>query len=107
MKKRAGGSVYEREMVGEKRGSKAHHYNYESEMKGERAVSKPSSRHQSKKGLHDEEHGQLFGGGGCATAKRGGHKKLAAGGVGKIRHNQATSSGSPRGAKRVIRNNLF
>lgn len=107
MKKRAsGGTVYEREMVGERPGSKAHHFNYESEMRGERAVRKPSSRHESKRGLHDMEHGQLFRDGGMAHAKRGGHKK-AVGGVAKIRHNQATASGQPRGARRVIRNNLF
>jgi hypothetical protein len=97
-RKAEGGTIYEKQMVGERPGSKAHHFNYESEMKGERAVSKPSSRHQSKRGLHDMEHGQLF--------KRGGHKK-AAGGVGKIRHEQATRSGMPRGSARVIRNDLF
>jgi hypothetical protein len=107
MRRRAsGGTVYEHHMVGEMPGKKAHHFSYESEMRGERAVSRPSSRHQSKRGLHDMEHGQLFREGGTATAKRGGHKK-AAGGVGKIRHEQATSSGQPRGARRVIRNNLF
>ena len=52
------------------------------------------------------EHGQLFRDGGMAHAKRGGHKK-AVGGVAKIRHNQATASGQPKGARRVIRNNLF
>lgn len=107
MKKRAsGGTVYEHHMVGEMPGRKAHHFSYESEMRGERAVRKPSSRHESKRGLHDMEHGQLFRDGGMAHAKRGGHKK-AVGGVAKIRHNQATASGQPRGARRVIRNNLF
>lgn len=117
--KASGGTIYEHQMVGEKPSRKAHGFNYESEMKGERPVRKPSSKHESKKGLTDKNHGQLFAEGGKATGgamKRGGHShhkaaggetKMAAGGVGKIRHNAATASGKPKGAGRVIRNNLF
>jgi hypothetical protein len=34
-------------------------------------------------------------------------RRYAAGGVGKIRHGQATASGHPKGSKRIIRNDLF
>lgn len=111
--KAAGGTVYEHQMVGERPSHKAHHFNYESEMMGEYPVSKPRATRQSKAGLHDANHGQLFKKGGHSHSRHHHHKmaeggmKMAAGGVGKIRHNQATSAGQPRGAKRVIRNNLF
>lgn len=59
--KAKGGSIYERQMNGETKSGG--HANYESDMRGERAVSKPN---------------------------------LAIGGVGKVRHNQATMSGKPK-----------
>lgn len=78
-KKAAGGTVYEREMVGEKPTTKRPNINYEADMRGERPVKK------AKKAL-----------GGAVS-------KLAIGGVGKIRHKEATKAGkqiakrSPKG----------
>jgi hypothetical protein len=69
VKKASGGSVYEREMIGEKASSKRPHINYESDMKGEKPTRK-------------------------AFAK-GGEVKLAIGGSGKIRHNEMTKKGAP------------
>lgn len=85
----AGGGVYEREMLGEHPSHKRPHINYESEMKGERAISKPRATHPiSKAGKDDETHGEYL--------KRGGKvKKMAMGGVGKMRHGEATKSGMP------------
>src|SRR5882724_3252488 len=117
--KASGGTIYEHHMVGERPSHKRPNFNYESEMRGEKPVRKPSSRHESKRGLDDKNHGQIFAEGGHAyggVMKRGGHThhkaaggetRMAAGGVGKIRHNAATASGKPKGAGRVIRNNLF
>lgn len=70
-----GGNVYEKEMVGEHPSHKAHHYDYESQMRGMHPISRAghSSHHES--GHHT--------------------KKMAAGGVGKIRHKEATRAGKP------------
>lgn len=89
--KASGGTIYERQMNGERPGRTPHHYNYEAEMRGEKPVRTSSSRHQSKKGLHDMEHGQMF----------------AAGGAGKIRKGQMTARGTQQPNRRVIRNDLF
>lgn len=67
-----GGNVYEREMLGEHPSHSRPHFNYESEMKGERCV-----KHSYADG------GKAAGG------------EMAMGGVGKIRHNQATGRGQP------------
>jgi hypothetical protein len=63
-----GGTVYESEMVGEHPTTKFHHYDYEDLMRGEEPMHK---------------------------AKKGKHMKLAAGGVAKMRHEEATSKGMP------------
>ncbi|HEY1644987.1 MAG TPA: hypothetical protein VGF75_01205 [Candidatus Saccharimonadales bacterium] len=71
--KKAGGgqAVYEHQMMGEKKGSKGAHANYESTMRGEHATHKPAVKMSS----------------------------YAKGGVGKIRHEQATMSGKPKAPK--------
>lgn len=76
----SGGNVYEREMAGEHPTRKMHHYNYEANMRGEHPT-KGVSRGTNYNGMNK---------------KRGGHvNKLAMGGVGKIRHKEATSYGKP------------
>jgi|GEM_PF-3820398 hypothetical protein len=83
----SGGTIYEREMLGEKTSHKRPHINYESDMKGERAEHMPtkSSRHAA--GV-DASHGEYM--------KKGGKvKKMAIGGVGKVRHEAATKRGMP------------
>jgi hypothetical protein len=69
----SGGTVYEHEMVGEHPSRSFHHYNYEGMMRGEHPVQKSDNYAN---GGHDRH-------------------KYAAGGVAKIRHNAATSSGKP------------
>lgn len=81
MKKYAsGGSVYERQMVGENPSRKPHKINYEAEMRGEKVVR-------------------------ARKAEGGEVKKLAMGGAGKVRKGQATPAGKPimkrRSLKRV------
>ena len=71
-KKAAGGSIYTREMVGEKPTTKMPHFNYEAHMDGERK--------------------KMAVGGGAV-------KKMALGGVGKIRHEEATASGQQIGRR--------
>jgi hypothetical protein len=88
----SGGTVYEREMVGEKPSSKMPHFNYEAEMKGSKCVS--PSDHMSK--------GERVPGRGGNPMKEGGAMKhggkahkYAAGGAGKVRHGAASASGKP------------
>jgi len=89
-----GGNVYEHEMVGEHPSHAMHHYNYEDIMRGEHARSVPRRTHHMMAGRDDETQGQNY-------KRHGGHvKKMAMGGVGKIRHGEATSRG------RAIRHKL-
>jgi hypothetical protein len=67
----SGGNIYERQMMGEKKGAHSAHANYESEMRGEHIVHKPKNE----------------------------MSHYAKGGVGKIRHEQATMSGAPKAPK--------
>lgn len=89
-KRSHGGSVYEHEMLGEHPSRKRPHINYESDMKGEApeksAFSRKSVAHP--KNVVDASHGQY-------KKKGGSVKKMAAGGVAKIRHGEATKRGLP------------
>lgn len=67
MKKASGGTVYERQMVGERPSTKMPHNSYESEMRGMKPVRKAMAS--------------------------GGEARMAMGGSGKVRHKQATSAG--------------
>jgi uncharacterized protein YqhQ len=72
VKKASGGqAVYEHQMMGEKKGSKGAHANYESTMRGEHATHKPAVKMSS----------------------------YAKGGVGKMRLGVATSKGAPKAPK--------
>lgn len=91
-KRASGGAIYEREMVGEHESNHRPHNDYESMMRGE------SCRHYA--GSHYEDHPmhrhEVLSGlkhGGHAHHPRHMHSKFAAGGVAKMRHNQANSSG--------------
>lgn len=89
-KRTHGGSVYEHEMLGEHPSRKRPHINYESDMRGEvperSAFSRKTVAHP--RNVFDASHGQY--------KKKGGPvKKMAAGGVAKIRHGEATKRGLP------------
>ncbi len=78
-----GGNIYEREMMGE-----SHHHranNYESMMRGEHCRSHAGGHSSMNDGSH--------------ITPRGKHARFAAGGVAKVRHNQATPSGHPMGSR--------
>ena len=90
VKRSHGGSVYENEMLGEHPSRKRPHINYESDMKGEVPERVASSRKSVAKprDVFDASHGQY--------KKKGGPvKKMAAGGVAKMRHGAATKRGLP------------
>src|SRR5271167_489293 len=59
-RKANGGTIYEREMVGERPSRHAPHFDYESQMRGERCVSKAPVRRSSKAGRLDESMGTTF-----------------------------------------------
>jgi hypothetical protein len=85
-----GGDVYEREMHGEHMN---HHpmSNYESQMRGEHCMHHAGSPREE---THMHEHPSISGlKHGGRTHHHGHRSKFAAGGVAKVRHNQATMSG--------------
>lgn len=90
-----GGTVYEREMVGEKPTSKMPHYNYESQMKGTKCIAPSDSMSKGERVL----------GRGGNPMKKGGkvhHKRhYAIGGSGKVRHGEATAAGKPFVGRKV------
>lgn len=80
-------SVYEKDMLGERPSKKAPHINYESQMNGEKPVHRakeggraPVMKMQKEPFNASESHVR---------------RKFAAGGVAKIRHNQADARGNP------------
>lgn len=97
VKRAHGGSVYEHDMLGEHPSRKTPHINYEHEMMGEHAEKKASSRNfkAPAREVFDASHGQYKKKGGCV-------KKMAAGGVAKIRHGEATKRGQPIRRKTVM-----
>jgi hypothetical protein len=101
IKKAAGGTVYEREMRGVHPSTHLTKINYEKDMKGVHPVHIPNMAGSSRKnpGALDESFGSVFKKGGKAC--KSGHKvkKMAAGGVGKIRHGAADRFGRPRMGK--------
>src|SRR6266850_2930074 len=93
--KSGGGTVYEHHMLGDHPSTKRPHINYEKEMKGEHCV-----KHTSGKSHVSHAHKQPYDASMGEYKKHGGQvkhhtKKMAAGGVAKIRHGVATPSGMP------------
>lgn len=83
----SGGTVYEREMLGESESRKRPRINYEADMKGEHAKHQPLKGGKKPAGV-DASHGEYM--------KKGGKvKKMAMGGIGKVRHGAATKRGMP------------
>ena len=101
MHKAAGGTVYERHMLGEHPSHKRPHINYEHEMMGEHCMrSADGGRHAkgypsgpSNPHAFDASMGEYKKCGG--RVKKHHTKKMAAGGAAKIRHGVATPSGRP------------
>lgn len=85
-------NMYERAMVGETNSHAKPRGNYESMMRGEHCDEHAGHHHMDR---HVHRHEVLPGlkHGGHAHHPRGKHAHFAAGGVGKIRHNQSTPSG--------------
>ena len=102
VKKAAGGTVYEREMRGERPTTHLTKINYEKDMKGMKPASVPHMTGTTRKnpGSVDQSFGSVFKKGGKACT--GGRMKMAAGGVGKIRHGAADKFGRPTMKKRKM-----
>lgn len=96
---RAGGgsTVYEHEMVGEHPSHAFHHYNYEGQMRGEYPRHEADHGHSGmvKVYRHGGHHGHHHHHHHNDHHKHHGRHKYAAGGVGKMRHEEATSHGMP------------
>jgi hypothetical protein len=104
-----GGDVYEHEMVGEHPSHAMHHFDYENIMRGT-----PKSQQHSpmRRGghAHKKHHGHRMAAGGDDSSdvapravpgmSHGGRRKMAMGGVGKYRHEEATENGTPIGRRR-------
>lgn len=94
LRRAKGGSIYEREMLGEHPSRRAPHINYESNMRGEHM------KHHRRYAEGGEARREELKCGGRPRRRAEGGKmaeggSYAMGGVGKIRHEQATRKGLP------------
>jgi hypothetical protein len=99
VRKAAGGTVYEHEMLGEHPSTKRPHINYEKDMRGVHPIHKSHPKtgvRHGNPGAVDESFGQYLKKGGKAC------KKMAAGGAAKIRHGVMTPAGRPIMKKRKM-----